>query len=272
MADATSTEGEGKMLRRVALLALVAAAAGVPAALAAPPPEPQPPAPMTGETFTGGEEHVAMPRCEGNTINFSISGAVAVGPYPGLVLEDGTIKLGAPHPTIPNLFVVDEFHASFKVSQERQISDFVVEFVDVVTGTKDFVRQPTDTGFAFAFCEKHPTGNILGSGFRIGVGDSTVQAHYEAFIHTDVGTFRDEGTTTMQMRWCRRGFVHAPPSQCADPTGAQTRLPTIFEESFFSTLEQTIPIVTPPGNSPTLQNGKGCGDENHLHERVAECR
>ena len=264
------------MRRGLAVLAaLSVAAACVPAALADRPeePPPPPPAPMTGETFVGDENNVAPPTCEGNTIHFSVSGAVAAGPYPGDVIESGTIKLGAPHPTIPNLFVIEEFHASFKVTQERPINDFVVEIVEVVTGTKDFVRSATDTGFAYAFCEKHPTGNILGSGFQIGVGDSTVQAHYEAFIHTDAGTFRDEGTTTVQMRWCRRGFVHEPPSRCADPAGG-TRLPTLFEETFTSTLDAPIfvPTDVAPGNSPEIQNGKGCGDDNHVHERAEECR
>jgi len=258
---------------RKALLAVavgVLALAAIPLALAEPRPDPAPPAPMTGETFVGDENNVAPSSCQGNTITFNINGAVAVGPYPGTVLESGTIKLGAPVPGTPNLFVVDEFHATFKVTQERPVNDFVVEIVEVVTGTKDFVRQPTDTGFAFAFCETHPTGNHLGSGLRIGVADSTVQARYEATIRTDEGLFHDEGTTTVQFRECRRGFVFAPPSQCADPSGG-TRLPTMFEETFASTLGQTIPIVTPPGNSPVFQPGRGCGDENHEHEREASC-
>ena len=99
-----------------------------------------------------------------------------------------------------------------------------------------------------------------------------MQARYEARIHADEGVFHDEGTTTVQMVECRRGIFFEPPSQCADPTGERNRLPTMFEETFTSTLEQTIPIVTPPGNSPALQNGKGCGDDNHLHEREEECK
>ena len=254
----------------VALLAALAAVAA-PVAVAEPTPEPTPPATMTGETFVGDENNVAASRCEGNTIHFSVSGAIAIGPYPGSVLEQGTITLGAPVPGTTNLFVIEEFHATFKVTQERPVNDFVVEIVEVVTGTKDFVRQPTDAGFAVAFCETHATGNHLGSGFRIGVGESTVVAQYEARIHTDEGVFHDEGTTTVEMRECRRGFVHEPPSQCADPGGG-TRLPTMFEETFTSTLEQPTPIVTPPGSSPIVQNGKGCGDERHLHERQGECK
>ena len=253
------------LIAAVAALALTA----VPAAFADRPSDGPPPAPMTGETFLGDENNVSQPRCEGATIHFSISGAVALGPYPGDVIESGTIKLGAPVPGMPGAFVIEEFHATFKVTQVRPISDFVVEIVEVVTGTKDFVRQPTDTGFAFAFCERHPSGNILGSGFRIGVGDSTVQAHYDATIRTEAGLFHDEGTTTVQMRWCRRGFVHEAPSQCADPAGG-TRLPTMFEETFASTLEQVVPLVMPPGNSPTVQNGCGLGDTNHLHDK-ADC-
>ena len=257
-------------VRGLAALLGAVAAIGTPVALADPPPEPTPPAPMTGETFVGDDHNVAPSTCEGNTINFSVSGAVAVGPYPGTVLEQGTIKLGALVPGTTNLFVIEEFHASFKVTQERPIDDFVVEMVEVVTGTKDFVRQPTDTGFAFAFCETHATGNHLGSGFRIGVDDSTVQAHYEARIHTDDGVFHDEGTTTVQLRECRRGFVHEPPSQCADPAGG-TRLPTMFEETFTSTLGATVPILTPPGQSPPLLPGRGCGDDKHEHERRELC-
>ena len=252
----------------LAALALAVAAT----ALGERPPPPPPPAPMTGETFLADDTIPVGVSCQNNTINFTVSNAVAVGPYPGEAFESGTIKLGAPHPTIPNLFVVEEFHASFKVTQERPIDDFVVEIVEVVSGTKDFVRQVTDTGAAYAFCEKHPTGNILGAGFQIGTGDSTVQAQYEARIQTDEGVFHDEGTSTVQMRWCRRGFVHEPPSQCADPTGQRTRLPGMFEETFTSTLGETIPLVTPPGNSPAVQNGKGCGDENHLHDRSGECK
>ena len=258
------------MFRRFALLAALAAAVGAPAALADRPAEPTPPAPMTGETFLADDTRAISSSCQNNTINFSLS-AEAIGPYPGEAFESGTVKLGAPHPTIPGLFIGEEFHASFKVTQERPISDFVVEIVEVVTGTKDFVRQPTDTGFAFAFCETHPRGH-LGSGFRIGFEDSTVQARYEAQIHTDEGTFHDEGTTAVRMVECRRGWVFEPPSQCADPTGTFTRRLTLFEETFTSTLGEPIPLVTPPGNSPALQNGKGCGDDNHQHEREEECK
>lgn len=249
--------------RTFAALVAVLLFAGVPAASADPPQEPTPPAPMTGETFTGGPENVSVTGdCSTGTVNFQVSGAVALGPYPGFALENGTLKLSPlPAPGIPGAFIVDEFHATFKVSQERPINDFVVEIVDVVEGRKDYVRQPTDTGFAFAFCDRR------GPGFKIGFDESTVQAHYEARIRTEEGIFHDEGTTTLQARDCRFNFSFGA---CAGPD--DDGLESFFQETFVSTLEETVPIVTPPGNSPAVQNGKGCGDENHLHEKEALCK
>ena len=110
----------------------------------------------------------------------------------------------------------------------------------VVTGTKTLVN-------GFGDCEPAP-----GEGQPDGAEFITLNVTYDAVIHTPEGDFADRGTS----------FVVGQDRQNIAELPDRTQE---FFESFASSLAEAEPL------QPS-RPGKGCGDRNHRHERVAECK
>jgi hypothetical protein len=74
-----------------------------------------------------------------------------------------------------------------------------------------------------------------------------IPASYEARITTqDATVYRDDGITN-------------------------SVITSAMFEAFQSDRLETIALPTPPGSSPLVQPGRGCGDHNHLHIDVGAC-
>ena len=120
-------------------------------------------------------------------------------------------------------------------------------------------------GIRATFTIESEVGTVTGSkifrrtfvpfrGVCLGTIISVVNAplRYTAEIITPLGIFRD------------RGISHL--------TFQATSLKTVsLTETFASSLETAELILDPPGLSPPVLPGQGCGDDNHVHEDFLLC-
>lgn len=257
-------------------IAILASAASVLAALAAgpaiadPPVQPVAPPTLTGETFLENFSGSQLtPRFQAtcnptgtSTFSFTASG-IAAGPYPGVFRESGTVRIGPQ--VLPDLPAVPgtEIRSSrgFKVGP---VLTFEAQFeidspVGQVTGRKQLVTElPSNLGACVDFENVVTEVGLVGSGF---IRDARVVVDYEATISTVTGRFTDRGTSSVFMQDYRVFFALGGGAAAG-----------VFSESFASTLLEPESVLVPPGNSPLLQPGLGCGDTNHLHVRREECK
>ena len=259
-------------VRRVGLasLFLLLAAIAAEPAVADRPVEPVAPPTLTGETFLENFSGSQLtPRFEANcnpqgtsTFSFTVSG-VAAGPYPGVFRESGIVRIGPQ--TLPDLPPVPgtEIRSSrgFNVGPVLSFeAHFEIDsLVGQVTGRKQLVVElPSNLGACVDFENVMTEVGRVGSGF---IRDARAVVSYEATIVTATGRFVDRGTSSVFMQDYRASFA-----------GGGGAASGVFLESFVSSLVATEPLLVPPGNSPLLQPGRGCGDANHLHIRREECR
>lgn len=121
------------------------------------------------------------------------------------------------------------------------------------------------TGIRATFTIESEVGTVTGSkifrrtfvplrgvcmGPTIGVVNAPLR--YQAEIITPLGIFRDAGISHLSFQ--------------------ATSLKTVsLTETFLSSLETAELILDPPGLSPPVLPGQGCGDDNHVHEDVVLC-
>jgi hypothetical protein len=241
-------------LYTTALTALALLALAGPAQAAVAPPFAPPPT-LTGETFFE-DFSATQPRliatCSSSdvsTITFHTFG-VAAGPYPGTYDEQGTVRIGVqtspPLPAAPGVPSTQGFSVGPVLSFDSQFE--IQSAVGHVQGSKEVVVPlPTNMGACVDFATALTTGYLR---------DARAVVEYQATITTARGTFTDRGNATTFMQDYRATSVL---------TGTTLASVGVFNESFASTLVSPELAPTPPGSSPALLEGRGCGDINHEH-------
>ncbi len=221
--------------------------------------------PLTGEVLAGLQgiqDPTPFPPqggCDasGFTYSYSTSGpaggdpdvANAVGPYPGTFTESGTVTVGPNQITNP---------VSNGIAVQGVVLDFDAQFTiysgeAVIRGTKRLLGQsPAQVMTCANFSEPNPdvggTHQAYVRSFRL------TDVVYEVTITRPAGTFQDTGQTVVEL----------------DNSQVYSPLPGVFRtfaerfREYFVSSEGIVPIASRPG--------KGCGDKNHIHERMENCR
>ena len=216
---------------------LAAAAASSLAFALAPPARAALPATLTGEELTGIPTVTAMncQRLATSTYSYRVTG-LAAGPYPGVFEETGTVTFGPAGSTIPGAVMpVRHLTATFRIDS----------VAGEVRGTKSLITDDPASIANLGICVVTSDGELAATHALVS---------YEATITTATGTFHDEGRSDIDL------WVSGP------------TLGSGFVETFVSSLTDVVPLITPPGNSPLEQPGKGCGDRNHIHAQVGLCK
>ena len=252
---------------RKTALGLAVAALALPASAGA---AQQSPVPLTGEILYMAEhpEATSAAQCtqqgDNTTFTLHVDDGFAIGPYPGTFDENVTVTLGpgdlglqpfppfdlppaGPGPEDPPIPGTSDIGAQF-FPQRTLVNvqaTFNIETVDgrTVTGSKTYSGTST-TPVSSGTCDDFDTGQVAGYYKDVRAYD----LEYEARIHTDAGTFVDEGSSTLTAREAQ-----------SDPNFFRF---DDFLQTFASSLGETV----------ELKPGLGCGDLNHGHERAGECR
>ena len=240
-----------------------------------------PPPTLTGEDFFGTLTITDL-RCNPNgTSSFSYqSMGVAVGPYPGLYSETGKVTLG------PHNIVEPGSGTRFAEVKAWQARFSVASGVFQITGTKELARvEGLDLEFNTGICGTMPNPLFPAATEGTFLTVTTGHLRYEATITGPLGTFTDRGGSRRESAeaaltcpvpggpGCSMAGVTdfrftCAPALCPNPDEDEPPLAaveiSIFTEAFFSGLATPVAAATRPG--------KGCGDKNHVHARVSECK
>jgi hypothetical protein len=196
---------------------LAAGAAALPAgALVVPPPS------LVGEQFLAGADAtgevsdfvIVNPDCAHGTFEFQASGP-AVGPYPGMFIEHGTVTLGTPTPGNPDPLAT--FQATFTIAALDGT---------LVSGTKELLAIPLAAGV----CEREDFfDNYL----------FVTTVSYTATIELPTGEmFQDSGTGAANGQSAHLFGFFALSAGAAPPEGTPIDR---FEESF-DTSNGVVPV------------------------------
>ena len=245
------------VLAAMALLVTATATAAKP-----PPPPPNNPT-LTGENFTGTITSVSNMNCnQGDTsssYSFDASGT-AIGPYPGTFTEHVNVsQTNNGISSYPASFP-GGIDATFNENQGT-LSQLTANFtITSATGTVMGTKTLTANAGDFGVCASSATISIAGFPFGTTPAEDFIAQSgnltYNATITTAAGTSQDSGTASLAA------------DQLSLPLVAPTAGP--FQEDFASGV--VLPPPGGPGNSPGTQNGKGCGDKNHAHTRMDQCK
>ena len=254
----------------VGVMAVAALSALTPVAAAAPQ---QAPAPLTGETLYQAvhPDPQTSAQCtsdsdNNSTYTFHVDDGFAIGPYPGTFDEQVSVTIGPrtlgkqpfppfdlpgeQDPPIPGAIDVGLLFFD-QGPLVRVQSTFRIETLDGrrVEGTKTLSGVAPGLPNSGACTDFANVGSDLVSGYYKDV--RAYDLEYEARIHTDAGTFVDEGNAVLT---AREGTA----------TGTNG---TIFRfDDFLETFQSTLGVPV------ELKPGLGCGDLNHVHERAGECK
>jgi hypothetical protein len=233
-------------------IAFVLATYVVPTALAGPP---SAPATLTGEQLTGTTPQALRASCDitgSSTVAFTVGG-VATGPYPGTFSAAVVIRIGPQTGAAAALGLGGGSIASYR-------EDFQIQSPNgTVVGAKTLLADVGNLGQCREFNGEQPADYPIPSvnlnGYLYG---AVAQLSYEAVFQQGRGRPAfDRGTS-------RATFSASRVTCCPNESGRD--LVTLSATGAF--VEE---FSSGPATEPDTRPGRGCGDDNHRHERREEC-
>jgi hypothetical protein len=235
--------------------------AGVSAdAVSAAPPSPPPPnPPLTGETLQGSAISNPVANCATGSYSFDVTGT-AVGPYAGPFTESVSVTQSN-LASVPLDIAVPLGNARIDASSGAvatlSASFMITSPTGTVTGTKTLALPNT----VVSTCGDSALVTSAGISQRVpayylALNGPPGSLSYSATITSPLGTSTDGGTTDIAATFLAIQNIG--------------QFAAAFTENFASTGPVTPPAG--PGNSPGTEPGKGCGDQNHAHEKSGECK
>jgi hypothetical protein len=233
-------------------IALVLATCAVPTALAG---APSAPATLTGEQLTGTTPQALRASCDttgSSTIAFTVSG-VATGPYPGTFSAAVVMRIGPQTGAAAALGLRGGSIASYREAFQIQSPN------GTVVGTKTLLADVGNLGQCREFNGEQPADYpIPGVNLNGYLYGAVAQLSYEAVVQQGRGRAAvDRGTS-------RATFSDSRVTCC--PNESDHDLVTLSATGAF--VEE---FTSGPATQPDTRPGRGCGDDNHQHERRDEC-